>query len=156
MGNYAARLVRFGRQNADVDGHRLPNHELVECTERIVVRPSSPYSQTWPQMNRTHRKRSHHCVHEFGSFLRENNLDFVGRLNNPSPSEPILAPADDFSDYGINAFGFYGELPLQAYRRLGMRTQSRDDVWQRIRRIRLRLIQEFASLCRAVKHFFIA
>src|ERR1700723_85833 len=134
MGNYAVRLLRFGRQNAGVDRHRLPNHELVQCTERIVVRTSFPYSQTGAQMNRTHRKCSHYRAHEFGSLLWENNLDFVRRFNNPSPSEPILAPPDDFSDYGMNALDFYGELPLQAHRRLGMRTQSGNDVWQHIRR----------------------
>ena len=55
----------------------------------------------------------------------------------------------------MNALDFYGDLPLQAHRRLGMWTQSGNKVWQHIRRIGLGLIQEFASLGRAVKHLFI-
>ncbi len=123
MGHYAARLLRFGRQNGGVDGHRLPNHELVECTVGIVVRPSSPDSQTWPQMNRTPRKRSHHSVHKFRSFRGKDNCYPVRRLNNPSAGEPIFASANDFSDYGMNTLDFNRELPLQARGRLGMGTQ---------------------------------
>ena len=155
MGNYAARLLSFGRQNAGVDRHRLPNHQLVECTERIVVRASSPDSQTWSQMNGTQRKCSHHLLHKFRSFRRKNNRYVVRRLDNPSAGKPIFAPANYLPNYGMDALNFYGELSLQAHRRFGMRTQSRNDVWQHIRRIGLRLIQEFAFLCRAVKHFFI-
>jgi len=84
-------------------------------------------------MNGTKGKRSHHPVHEFRRFRGKDNCYLVRRFHNPSVGEPIFAAANDLLNYRVNGFDFDGELSLQTYWRLGMWTESRNDVRQDVR-----------------------
>ncbi len=101
------RVLRLWRQNAGVDGHRLPHNEFIHCGEGIAP---SPYSQSWSQMDGAKSKRSHQFLHVLGSFSREENFYFVGRLNNPSTGKPKFASANNLFDNSMDAFCVYSEL----------------------------------------------